>query len=507
MADIEEGIPNAPSTVFNIGSASKQFTAFAIQLLVESRKISLADDVHKYLPELHDFGYPITIDNLLHQTSGLRDALVLLNLAGWRYDDVMSEQDLLSMIWRQRELNFTPGTEWMYSNTNYILLGLIVSRVSGMSLPQFAEQKIFKPLGMTHTRFVDTPAILIPHRARSYEPASDGSFRNAAYSTSSGGAGNLYTTVQDLQRWYRNFDNARVGGRDVLERMLAPGHLNNGRATGYASGLFLRSYRGARIIEHNGGNPGYRADTLRFPDQRFDVAVLCNAGTSVDPDTLARQIGDVFLAGKLAPVSPTRATHPPEINVDPKILAAYVGNYRLSPEAFVSFSLEGSRLMSQVSGQPKFPLFATSPRDFFLKVVDARVTFDPPDQSGKSPRVFLRQAGQEVAADRISWAAMSPRQVDAYVGDYFSPELNVHYQVSYRGGNFYIQAPRGEIELTRVNIHTFWGGGGTSSFSLPAFSDFQCNDSAPCSDFLLTDNGRTRNLRFNHVKLESIAKP
>jgi hypothetical protein len=431
----------------------------------------------------------------------LRDASALGYLAGWRYQDVISQQDLLTVIWRQRELNFVPGSEWMYSNTNYILLGVIVSRVSGMSFSRFTEERIFRPLGMPHTQFLDQYGVLIPHRARSYQPEPDGTYRYIANSTSSVGAGGLYSTVTDMQRWYRNFDAPHIGGHAVIARMLAPGRLGNGQETHYASGLFLGTYGGARIVEHDGATPGYRAETLRFPDLHFDVAVMCNAGTSANPGTLARQIADEFLAGSLDPGPSGGAARQPEINVDPKILARYTGNYRSSPNQVVSFFLEENRLMCQVTGQPKFPLYATSERDFSLELVDAQVSFDPPDASGQSQKVSLRQDSQTEFADRTTpWPALTPKQIGGYVGEYFSPELDVLYHVSYRDGRFYVRHPRGEFELVRANTHIFVGEPGAGRF------DFRCSEKGPCSELSLT-NVRIRNLRFKHVEIKPVAGP
>lgn len=499
MADLEHGIPNSPDTVFNIASASKQFTAFAIHLLVEDGKLSLEDEVRKYLPELHNFDQAITVRHLLSHTSGLRDYGVLFNFTGWRYDDALSQPDFLSMIWRQRELNFAPGAEWMYSNTNYVLLGIIVERVSGLSLPTFAKKRIFDPLGMSSTFFENDYGVLVSNRAMSY--AADGNgYRNFAMSDSVAGSSNLLTTARDLQLWHRNFESPRVGNKSVMARMVEAGRLNNGHATSYASGLMLGEYRGARVVEHGGGLPGFRSELMRIPDLDFSVAVLCNAG-NIDAAHLAREIADIVLVDKLKAVAPATNSDagkelPAEVHVDRRILEAYVGEYQLTPTLIVTFSLQGEQLMQHITGQANLPVFAAGERAFFVKEPNARWTFDSPGDSRRSNRVVLKQNGWEATANRVERTPPRAEQLDIYVGDYYSAELNIFYKVIRRHDGLFLQWPRGEFEFERANLHVFAAPPGSFAF--------QCSDGQFCSGFLVT-NPRMRNLRFEHVEIRPVA--
>ena len=211
LAHQEYGIRNAPSTVFDAASLSKQFTAFAIHLLAQDGKLSLDDEVRKHLPELQVQGPPITIRHLLHHSSGLRDQLNLLLLAGLRLDDVITEGDILGLLWQQKQLNFLPGDEALYNNSGFTLLGLIVKRVSGKSLAAFARERIFEPLAMKSTHFHENYGALVKGRAYSYRRTGDG-YQYVALSFSNVGASSLMTTVEDLALWDRNFDDARVGG-------------------------------------------------------------------------------------------------------------------------------------------------------------------------------------------------------------------------------------------------------------------------------------------------------
>jgi len=351
MANIEHGIRNGPNTVFHIASVSKQFTAFAIQLLAQDGKLSLDDDVRKYLPELHDFGTTITIRNLIHHTSGLRDQWALLALAGWRLEDVITEADILNLVWRQKELNFPPGQEELYSNTGYTLLGVIVKRVSGKSLREFAAERIFQPLRMQNTRFQDDYGFVVRNRASSYGRQPDGSYRYIALSYSNVGATSLFTTIEDLARWDQNFYDASVGGQALLANMHVKGKLTSGKEINYASALVIGEYRGLRTVEHGGGDAAFRTILLRFPEQRFSVITLCNAGDA-NPTMLARAVADVYLAKELAPkVDPTQAPKPVEVKVDAKILQTYVGAYELMPGFVLTITLEDGQLKSQATGR------------------------------------------------------------------------------------------------------------------------------------------------------------
>ena len=335
FADIEHDAPITPATVFHVASASKQFTAMAIHLLAQDGKLSLDDDVRKYLPELHDFGKTIKIRHLLYHTSGLRDQWDLLILAGWRMGDVITEQDILDLVWRQQELNFAPGEEHLYSNTGYTLLGVIVKRVSGKTLREFTDERMFKPLGMAHSHFHEQYGSLVKGRAFSYIPLpgpQQQGYRSIALSYSNVGATSLFTTVDDLARWDENFYSGRVGGKDPLSAMQLKGTLNDGSEIAYASGLMIGDYRGLKVVEHSGGDAGFRVQLTRFPDQHFSAIVLCNAGDA-DTSLLSRKLADIYLADQLAPATRTQPTEEaPEpsselAHPDRDRLQAYAGTY------------------------------------------------------------------------------------------------------------------------------------------------------------------------------------
>ncbi len=216
-ANLEYGVPITPTTPFIVGSLSKQFTAAAIALLVEEKRLALTDDVRKYVPELADYGTPITIDHLVHHTSGLRDWWELVGIAGLRYDDTYAVQDVLDMTARQHGLNFTPGERYVYSNTGYIVLGLVVQRVTGKSLREFAADRIFGPLQMANSHYQDDHTQPVRGRAYAYSPAAGGRYAINVWNNDLVGQGGVMTTVLDLAKWDANFDTGAVGGPGVSQ--------------------------------------------------------------------------------------------------------------------------------------------------------------------------------------------------------------------------------------------------------------------------------------------------
>jgi CubicO group peptidase (beta-lactamase class C family) len=292
LADVASGTPLTSSTRFYIASLSKQFTAMSVVLLVEDGKLSLDDTVQKWVPELPTFNRPITIRQLLHHTSGLRDYMTLLAVSGWPSDGELTEQQFLDLVHRQKTLNFTPGDEFLYSNTGYALLSIVVKRASGESLRDFAARRIFAPLGMRSTEFRDNLAETIPDRAVGYETTESGVVETNPRIEVVGDAG-VYSTVEDLAKWMGNFQNPRVGGPAAIAMMTEPGRLNNGQRIPYGLALTLGEVRGVDMIAHSGAFGGYRTEMVRFPEVDLGVVTLCNTST-VSP-TLAEQIGTLMM--------------------------------------------------------------------------------------------------------------------------------------------------------------------------------------------------------------------
>jgi CubicO group peptidase (beta-lactamase class C family) len=344
-ADLEHDAHNGPTTVFHIASVSKQFTAFAIAMLADQGKLSLQDDIRKYLPEMHDFGTPITINHLVHHTSGLRDQWNLLMLAGWRLDDVITRQQILRLISKQRELNFKPGEEMVYCNTGYTLMAEIVSRVSGEPFPDWMEKNVFTPLDMNNTLFYDDHERIVYNRAYSYHMGSTG-FKKSVLSYANAGATSLFTTVEDLSRWAANFENVTVGNERVMGMMEDRFVLNNGDTIDYAFGQVIGKYKGLKMVSHGGADAGYRTFFARFPEQRTSVTVFSNLA-SFNTAGLSFRIADYYLADHFKPepkkVEQEQASTPPQVAETPLDRTAirlmdFTGKY-YSPELETTYSL------------------------------------------------------------------------------------------------------------------------------------------------------------------------
>jgi CubicO group peptidase (beta-lactamase class C family) len=332
LANIEEDVPIMPQSVFDIGSTSKQFTAASILLLEKQGKLSINDDVRKYIPELPDYGPKITILHLLNHTSGLRDYLTLMDLAGINTDSVTTDEDALQIITRQKALNFAPGSDWLYSNTGFFLLSVIVKRVSGETLREFAAANFFTPLGMSHTQFRDDHTALIANRAMAYDPKErkDGYTLNISYFEQTGD-GAVHTSVEDLLKWDENFYSGQIGGKEFLAEIQEQGKLNNGKVLDYAKGLFIADYRGLHTVIHGGSWGGYRAELLRFPEQHFSVACLCNRGDA-NPTRRAHQVADIYLGSMMKPKEEKKAAEheaveKKEIAISAELLRLYTGDY------------------------------------------------------------------------------------------------------------------------------------------------------------------------------------
>jgi len=304
LGSLELSVPLSPSSVFYMASVSKQFTAASIVLAAEQGFLSLDDDIHKYFPELPDYGQPITLREMLHHTSGFRDFLGLVQLSGRNILDVHSTPEMLDLIVRQKALNFSPGTEYLYSNTNYFLLAQVIKRATQKPLSVFAAENIFRPLGMSHTQFYDDKSVVVAGRVPAYEPGSNGSFKvNWSTNFDAVGDGGLMSSVGDLLLWDKNFYDNRLGKGTLLKEMQTRGTLKSGKQIDYALGLEISRYRGLPIVEHGGALFGYRTEILRFPEQRFSVICLCNL-SSANPGALSRGVADIYLKTSLAPAPP-----------------------------------------------------------------------------------------------------------------------------------------------------------------------------------------------------------
>ena len=494
-AQLEYGILISPATVFHVASVSKQFTAFAVTLLAHQGRLSLDDDIRRHLPEVPDFGRVITIRHLIHHTSGLRDQWEALAMAGWRLDDVITRDHILTMVKNQKELNFDPGERYLYCNTGYTLLGEIVGRATGRTFSAWTAENIFVPLGMDHTHFHDNHEHIVPGRAYSYGPNEEQGFRKSVLSYANVGATSLFTTTEDLLKWAQNFMDPKVGGPEVIEQMQELGVLNSGRKIPYAFGLGIRNHRGVRMISHGGSDAGFRTWLGIFPDQDLAVAVLSNLG-SVSPNRLGLQIAEMYLEADMRPVpekknqaAPTKKREAAE--VDPMVYEVYAGRYALDDGTVLEIVKEGGRLFAVHSAQGRSELFPETIARYFLKDADVVLTFHP-DKDNYVERVTVVSSGRPMQGKRIQSTSMTDALMKAFTGNYFSEELETVYTIGIRDGKLVARHFRhGEIPMIWTEGDTFTG---RRWFFRKL--EFQRDKNGRISGFLLT-GGRVWNLRFD----------
>ncbi len=432
MANLEYGIPITPRSVFHVASVSKHFTAMAIELLVNEGRVSWDDDIRTYVPEVPDFGTPITLRHLVHHVSGIRDQWSLLSMAGWRWEaDVVTQKDVLDVTSRQTALNFPPGERYLYSNTGFTLMAVVVERVTGQTLREFTTERIFEPLGMEDTHFHDDHEMIVRNRAWAYAPDPDGLFglKNSIPDFDVVGATSLFTTAHDLAAWDRNFITGQVGGEVAIERLRTRYTLNDGEEIGYAHGLSTGTYRGLRTEGHGGADAGYRSDFVRFPDEGLSVAVLCNF-PSANPGGRARRAAEAYLGDRMEPegdasAGPGGATVP----LTPEALASLAGVYRGElPGQLDRIAVVDDTL--RVITRGRVALRPLGDHRFDVVGEGVVVTLGPVGEGGA---VVLRVPGGEEYVRFDAWDP-SPEELAAFAGTFHSRELGTDYRFEVEGG-------------------------------------------------------------------------
>jgi CubicO group peptidase (beta-lactamase class C family) len=441
LASLEQRVPITPRTVFDVGSVSKQFTAASIMLLAIDGKLSLDDDVRRFLPELPDLGARVTIRHLLTHTSGWHDYTDIMVLDGWDERDHTTNREAWDALRRQRALNFAPGSTFRYDNTGYFLLGEVVSRVSGQSLAAFAHDRMFAPLGMTSTRFLDDTRQIVPERATGYAPAEKG-FVVEMSNWDQIGDGGVQTSVEDLARWESNFDSPRVGGAPLLRLMLTHGRLNDGRELAYTAGLTRDSYRGMERVVHGGAWAGYRAMLMRFPEDRLSLLLTCNRADA-NTTALAQGVADVLIDSTKHPRMTIVGTTTREDYTD-----TAVGMYASDAEGGVARFEAREHVLW---GGGALPLPRESANRFVDPSSGVRFTFS------KDRVVIQPPAGIPDTLHRVNQVSSLPASaLREYVGTYASPEVRGSYDVVLHRDTLWVHLWRGDdIALSPIYTDAF----------------------------------------------------
>jgi CubicO group peptidase (beta-lactamase class C family) len=457
MADLEHNVPLTTKSVFDIASMSKQFTAMAVVLLQEDGRLSLDDKIQKFVPKVHTAGKKVTIRQLLQHTSGIRDYLDLMELAGKNPDNsVVTQADVLGIISAQQHLNFDPGDAFRYENTSYALMATLVQRVSGKSLREFAAERIFEPLGMTSTSFRDNHTDLIKNRACGYEP------RDSAWSSITPiydevGDGGVWTTVEDLAKWDSNFYQPRVGGDEAIQLLLSQATLNNGLKMSYALGLFVEKYHGFVMVSHGGVDPGYRAQMLRFPSERLTVAVLAN-NPAFDVEGLARQIADVYLPksgnAERMPLPPSVPANASDSQLTGKYLDEATGRTR-------EIVTRNNILVLRSRGG-EFPLEDLGGQQFRDPSDNGLFTFET-NPTG-TVRMTMSVEGQMPSVSRKLPTSIPAWTAAEYEGAYTSSELGVTWRIESQGSNLMLRQRDERSPISALDRDEFDGGPGLIHF-------------------------------------------
>ncbi len=487
MANLDYDVPNTPSTLFNLASTSKQFTAASIALLAQQGKLSLDDDIRKYVPEMPKYDDTITIRHLIHHTSGIRDYLALVFFGGLGVDNAYSPKAILNMLARQKNLSFKPGSKHQYSNSGYFLMGVIVERVSGKSLRAFAEENIFKPLGMKNTLYFDNRFEVIKNRASGYRVSPDKKLRVRSSLFDLVGSGGILTTVEDLYLWDQNFYEPKVGDKELIKLLTTPGTLNSGEKLDYAFGLVRTEYKGLPVIQHGGNMVGYRAQVSRFPEQKFTAIALCN-NFALSQFVIVEKLADIYLDGQFKTVSPSqkRVTEslPEAIPLSEKEALRYAGIYASAESrAVFKLSLKDGKLINSGLLKNEVPLMPISENRFLMVADNNRYELIPVfNKSGTISEIRLTTNG--VRPDvfvPVKPPFDSPQQLSEYAGTYYSDEFKADYKISLQGNSLTLQV--GENLETRL---------------VTSYADFFTNPGGEINlSFTRDDKGKIAGLLFN----------
>lgn len=497
-SNIEYDIPNTPSTIFHVASVSKQFTAMAILLLESDGKLDIHDDIHVYIPEMPDFGHEITIEHLIHHTSGLRDQWELLYLAGWRDDDVTTSEHVLKMINRQKALNFEPGTRFLYSNTGYNLMVEIVERVTGKSFAEFTKERIFKPLGMNNTHFHDDNDMIVKNRAYSYKLDLEYGYKKSVLNFSTVGATSLFTTVEDLVKWGYNYNTMTVGGSKVIENMQKRYTLKNGETIPYAGGIKISEYRGLKTIEHNGADAGFRSSIVCFPKEKTVIAVLSNSAT-FKPEYYAKKLADIFIPDSEFKCEDnfSFSNYYENENDDNKIdIEKLVGNYMTEPGIVFNVEVNNGELFISIPETPKLKLINKKGNTYIAESAETLIKWNIEKDRIKGFDVV--NPYNESFAEKLNTINIDSKDLYKYTGKYYSEELDTFYDFEIKDGFLVAKHNRHEdSKLLPFEDNRFvsesWGN------HLSGDIIFELNQGSQVMGFHIT-TGRVINLWFNKIR-------
>jgi CubicO group peptidase (beta-lactamase class C family) len=493
LANLDYRIPVTDSTLFNLASVSKQFTAFLVLLLEKDGKLNLDDTIQKYIPELTNYGHAITIRQLLHHTSGIPPSDNLRLFAGISQEMPWDTEDEFNMIQLYQKLNFKPNEEHVYSNAGYYLLTRIIEKTEGKPFSLCIKEKLFQPLNMKTAAIYDSPGKIILNRASGYRKAGENYSETITQGESIFGSTNMYASVNDLINWSVNMTSNSLGGKQLFDRIFNPADtLNNGDTISYTYGLTVWKYKGLKIVDHGGFTMGFKAHLAHFPEAGLTVFVLSN-NENTDPKDIALKIVDWSLKDLLKPE--TRTEHK-EIAINKELNKLYEGSYLFTDGMVLQFDNVNDTLKLIIPGAPKFIMYPENENKFFLKDFDAQCTFVK-DNKGKVNEIIWHQNNMNPKGVRyIEPKPLTQKELQSFTGNYEIPEFNKSYPVTLKDKELTITLPK---TFRMVNIDTnlkikhtadnnFYGSLG--------MIEFKRNKEGKITGFIILDVGRLRKIEF-----------
>lgn len=437
LASMEHNLSITTATVMDTVEISRPVTAMAIFMLEDQGKLSLDDDIRKHIPELPDWGKTVTLRHLLDHTSGIWNWADLLPLAGWKNEDIITFSHVMELVKRQRELPAEPGGKYQFSNTNYNLLAETVTRVTGQVFRDWVRAKIFVPLEMRRTLFRDRFGEPVENQAYAYDYTPFRGYQRGGDNLDAVGSHCLYSSVEDMAKWMLNLETGKVGGKAVIEKMLTPGKLNDGKPIDFAGGFVIDTYKGSKRYRAVGKWGGFNSSFEYFPDQGFAVMMLCNwVSAWVNPSYVTRTVTDIYLEEhfkKNKPAAPMPPA-PPKVKIkpDPASYDQYVGAYRLKPGDIVTIERKEDHLFYRFSARGGLDLFPQAENIFVFPLGDYDVVFEK-NEKGKVCRLIARAGGNEYEArEKVELVNPTPEELQEYTGSYYLGDLDVRYSVIVR---------------------------------------------------------------------------
>jgi CubicO group peptidase (beta-lactamase class C family) len=496
ISDMEKGTKIDGNTLFDLASVAKQFTAFAILLLEEQGKLELDTDIRQYLPELPHYEHTITVRHLLQHTSGIASTDLVRLFADMPLDMEWTHQDELDLIKKYAQLNFEPNTSFVYSNGGYSLLASTVESVSGMHFAEFLKENIFLPLGMNSSLVYLSHELEIPHLAKGYRTVQDNFEHVSSVNDFSYGSGNVLSSLNDMILWGQNFLTPKIGNWEMMERIFNKYNtLENGDSIAYTYGFYVRSQRDMKVVDHQGGVPGFTNLLAIYPDEKLVIIVMLN-NQSIGSRAMANNIAGVLLSDKFAPVEPEKPKV--EITLAEEKAEPFKGTYRLEDGMEMTFAIDGDEFWILLPGDNKLRLYPNSETTFFLKDIEAAVSFVP-EANGTVNQMIWHQSGRDFNANRvIETEPLTMEQLTHFAGDYYQTYLGTDYPIILEEDKLKMILPDtfkrylgfDSVQLSHINDDLF-------ATDYLGMLEFTRDDDGHISGFILFDVGRLKNILFS----------